>query len=74
MRLHPDWKKILRKAWSIKLIILAGFFSGAELALPYLEGLIPVQRGLLALCSFVAANGAFVFRLLAQKDMEKHDG
>lgn len=73
MKLHPNWKGILRKAWSIKLIILAGFFSGAEFLLPFLD-FLPIHRGVLGFIGFVIANGAVVTRLLVQKDLEKHDG
>lgn len=74
MKLHQDWKNILRKAWSIKLILIAGFFSGLEVLLPFLQDFLPVHRGVFGFLSFVTANGAFVTRLLAQKDLEKHDG
>lgn len=72
MKLHQNWKTILRKAWSIKLIILAGFFSGAEVLLPFLD-FLPIHHGILGFIGFVIANAAVVTRLLVQKDMEKHD-
>ncbi len=73
MNLHPDWKSILRRAWSIRLIFIAGFFSGLEVALPFLQDFLPVRQGAFGLLSFIAANGAFVFRLIAQKNMSKDD-
>lgn len=74
MKLHHDWKNILRKAWSIRLILIAGFFSGAEVFLPFLQEFLPVHRGVFGFLSFVTANGAFVTRLLAQKGLEKSNG
>jgi len=73
INLHPDWKQILKHAWSIRLIIVAGFFSGLEVALPFFQDVIPVRQGAFGLLSFIAANGAFVFRLIAQKNMSVKD-
>lgn len=67
MTLHRDWKRILRKAWSVRLILLAGLLSGVEVALPFFEGRWP--RGGFALASFVIANVALVARLVAQKGL-----
>ena len=32
-RLLPDWRDILRRAWSIRLMLLAGLLSGCEAVL-----------------------------------------
>lgn len=64
MRLYSDWKRILRKAWSIRLAALAGLFSGAEVVLPLFADAVP--RNVFALLSFVAVVGAVVARLVAQ--------
>ena len=67
IRLAPDWKLILRKAWSIRLMVLAGILTGCEAILPLYQEAIP--RGLFAVLSMIAIVGGFVARLLAQKDM-----
>ena len=36
MRLLPDWRAVLTRAWSIRLILLAAVLSGLEVALPLL--------------------------------------
>lgn len=69
MRPVADWRRVLRRAWSIRLIILAGALSGAEVALPLLDGLLPIPRGLFAALSGLATASAFGARLIAQKDM-----
>jgi hypothetical protein len=66
LRLNDEWKLILRKAWSIRLILLAGLLSGIEVALPLIDGSLP--RGGFAALSLLVTGGAFVARLLAQKD------
>ena len=67
MKLAPDWKLVLRKAWSIRLMLLAGILTGCEAILPLYQEAIP--RGLFAILSMIAIVGGFVARLLAQKDM-----
>lgn len=73
MKLDSDWKDVLRKAWSIRLIIIAGLFSGLEVALPFLDGFMPIPRGVFAVLSFVATGGAFVARLVAQQSLAQKD-
>jgi len=53
MTLLEDWKEVLRKAWSIRFIVLAGVLSGIEVILPFFADAIP--RG--------------VSRIGAQKDL-----
>lgn len=67
MKLHRDWKLILRKAWSIRLILLAGLLSGIEVALPFIDDRVP--RGVFALWSLVITGAAFVARVVAQKGL-----
>ena len=64
MTLFPLWRRILRKAWSVRLGVLAGLFSAAEVVLPLFSDSIP--RNTFALLSFVAVMGAVVARLVAQ--------
>lgn len=68
MKLHSNWKTILRKAWSVKFLALAGVLQGVEVALPLFADAIP--RGAFALLSFLSVAGAFVARIVAQKDVE----
>lgn len=68
MKLHAEWRRIVRRAWSIRFLILAGLMSAAEIVLPYFENALP--RGLFAGLSGLAVGGAFVTRLIAQKEFE----
>ena len=69
MRLHLvwNWREILRYAWFIRLIIVAGLLSGAEVALPLIQSVLPVPPGIFAGLSFAATAGAFVARIVAQE-------
>lgn len=64
-----NWREVLSRAWSIRLMILAGILSGAEIALPLMEGVFPLDRGVFAALSFLATAGAFVARLMAQSNI-----
>lgn len=67
MKLNPEWRRILRRAWSIRLIVVAGLLSGLEVMIPILG--MDWPPGVLALASFVAVAAAFIARLIAQKDL-----
>ena len=69
MHLVAEWWRVLRYAWSIRLLVLAGLLSGAEIALPLIQDLLPIPRGVFAGMSFVATAGAFVARLVAQQSI-----
>lgn len=67
VRLYENWRQVLRRAWSVRLMLLAGALSAVEVVLPFFDGEIP--RGLFAALSGVATGAAFVARLVAQKDL-----
>ncbi len=67
--LLPDWARILQKAWSIRLTLLAGLFSAAEVILPLFIDVLP--RHLFIVLAFVAIVGAAVARLVAQPEMHR---
>lgn len=70
MKLIDNASKVLRQAWSVRLGIIAGIFSAAEVIVPLFADAIP--RNLFALLSFVAVMGAVVARFVAQPRI--HDG
>lgn len=67
MRLVYDWQRVLRYGWSIRLIVLAGLLSGAEVVLPLFDDAIP--RSLFAVLSLLVTVGAVVARVVAQPKM-----
>ncbi len=66
MNLLPDWKRVIRRAWSIRFIILAGALTGLEVALPLFGDAMP--RGVFAGLSVIASIAALGARVTAQKD------
>ena len=70
-KLLPDWKNILRKAWSIKLLLVAMALTAWEAYLA-LTG-EPGQNVALTILTGGVTAAAFGARLLAQVNMEKDD-
>lgn len=68
MTLIEDWKAVLKKAWSVRLIVLAAILSGIEAILPYFEAKFP--QGIFAAASGFVTAGALLARVVAQKDMD----
>ena len=67
--LLDDWRRVLRRAWSIRFSLLAACFTAAEVVLPFLGDILP--RGLFVLLAFAASLGATVARLVAQPKMHE---
>lgn len=64
MRLRSDWRWIVRKAWSFRLLVLAGVLSAAEMLLPLYVDDLP--RGTFAALALVVITAAGVARVVAQ--------
>jgi len=71
--LIEDWRRVLKRAWSIRLILLAGLLSGAEVLIPIFTDDPPLPRGVFGALSFFVTAGAFIARILAQKDEPNGD-
>lgn len=69
MKLIHNWKRILRRAWSVRLTILAAALGGVEMALPLFSDAFP--RGVFLLLSMGTTVAAAIARLVAQPGM--HD-
>jgi hypothetical protein len=68
--LITDWGQVLRRAWSVRLMVIAALLSGAEAALPFahqLGWLDFLPGGTFALLSFIVVAGAFIARFVAQR-------
>jgi len=67
VKLYDNWREIVRKAWSVRFMLLAGALSAAEVVLPLFADVIP--RGTFAALSGVTVGAAFIARIVAQKDI-----
>ena len=68
MKLSTNWRMIVKKAWSFRLLVIAGMFTTAEAILPYFTGAIP--RGTFALLTLVSVTGGMIARIVAQKEFK----
>lgn len=66
--LIANWRSVLKRAWSIRLLLLAGILSGLEVALPLVGPSLPFSPEARAATLFIVVAAAFVARLLAQRD------
>ena len=73
MRLVPDWRFILRHAKSIRWMLIAMLFSGAEAAYPFFTEALDVDPRWFGAIIFVLVGCAFASRIIAQKAFE-NDG
>lgn len=69
LQFHEDWRKILRYSWSVRFIVLAGVFSGCQIALPVFKPFWDVPPEVFAGLMFVSTCAAVVARILAQKQI-----
>ena len=67
MNLVPNWKRVLRRAWSVKFSLLATTLTGLAAALPAVMDMVPPTWFLL-LCTLVPLAAA-VARLVDQPRM-----
>lgn len=70
MTLLPDWKQVIRKAWSVKFMVLAALLSGCEVAVSILQPAITesLPPGVFASLAGLVTAGALVARVLAQTE------
>jgi len=71
--LLENWRRVLRRAWSIRFSLLAAAFTAAEVVLPMLGDVMQVvmPRGVFVLLAFVASIGATLARIVAQPEMHR---
>lgn len=69
MRPIHNWRDVLQRAWSVRLMLLAAVLSGLEIALPLAGDYLPVPPLTFAALSALATIGAFIARFVAQKGL-----
>lgn len=69
MKLVSNWRALIARAWSLKLLALAIFLGALEMALPFLHGVLPVRPGTFFALIFLTNVLAAIARLVAQKGL-----
>lgn len=67
--IHPDWKNILKRAWSIRFWAVAILLQGIELLIPYYAENLP--QGLFSILSLMAMIGGMYARFIIQPKLVK---
>ena len=65
----PTWRITLRKAWSVRLNLLATLFLAMELIVPFLTNRVPPY--LFVILALVSVVGSTWARVLIQKNMQE---
>lgn len=77
IRLLKNWRAVLARAWSIRLMILAGVFSGLEVFTQFVIALgidLPIPPMLFAALSGLSSTAAVIARLVAQEGITNAKG
>lgn len=70
MRLYDNWRVILRRAWSMRLMALAALLTGCEAVLTVAgPDWMPLPQWARLVIVFGVIAAAFVARLVAQRDV-----
>jgi hypothetical protein len=69
MKLIPNWRKVSRKAYSVRLMYVAAVMTGAEALLPLVSDYF--KRGTFAILTFFVVAGAILARFVVQQEL--HD-
>lgn len=70
MKLREDWKKFLLKAWSIRIDLLALVLGLAELALPIIDQMIEIPRGIFLTLSMIVGLFSNLAQIIKQRDFK----
>ncbi len=71
MQIVQNWSDVLRRAWSVRLMVLAAILSGAEVAVQVLAtgDASDLPPGLFAIGSGLLSAAALAARLVAQRGL-----
>ncbi|MBU2533344.1 MAG: hypothetical protein KKB37_11425 [Alphaproteobacteria bacterium] len=70
MKLHRQWRRIVRHAWSVRFWLAAALCVGLEHALPLLAGNGFWSAGVFAALAELFGIAGLIARFLAQKEFE----
>ena len=65
--LIANWRQVLTRAWSARLMYVAAALSALEVALPIVDQVVDIPRGIFAGLSAFTTFAALISRIVAQK-------
>jgi uncharacterized membrane protein YtjA (UPF0391 family) len=70
IHLIPEWRDVVKKAWSMRFMIIAGIASAVELIVAlYFQSIVP--KGIFIVISLIATALGMFSRVVAQKDLDE---
>lgn len=69
MKLLPNWREVMVRAWSVRLLFVSLVFSTAEVVLPLVKDSLPIPALTFAALSGIACAGALISRFYVQKGL-----
>lgn len=69
----PEWKRVLRHAWSVRFGVLAVISEGLNAAWPLLDGLLPIDPRLFSVLAGIFAMAAVASRFLYQAEIHRDE-
>ncbi len=73
LRLIPNAKRVFWRSWTSRILIVGGFLTAAEAALPYLAGMDLISPEIFPLVTFGVVFAAFVARYILQESLYHDD-
>jgi hypothetical protein len=73
MRAVPEWRRVLKHAWSVRLLIVSGVLNALAAALMFGNAL-PIPPIALFILTFVVNAAALAARFVAQRRLQQAGG
>lgn len=67
--LAPNWKRIVMRAWSVRLMGLGVLVNGLDVAWPYFEAYLPISKLSFGLVAMFLSMGAIYARIKYQRNL-----
>lgn len=72
--LHPNWRALLARAWSVRLIVVAFTLEAVAQGAGFFVGVEEPWRSRLAILTLLCLLGAGVARLMPQSNLPANGG
>jgi hypothetical protein len=72
MNLHRDWRTILRRAWSVRLMLLSAVLGGVSASLSMVQPYINANPLVIAFAVGVATTGSALAAIWARVTRQKN--
>lgn len=73
LKLHPDWRKILKHAWSVRLDVLLLILESAQAGIDVLSGNPPFDPKKFALVAVGVTATTLIARFIKQRSVSGED-